>query len=98
IENTAVVVPPPARWLMVGGCSLVLLAIVLLLGITQVPPERYPILLRARVVALAAMLLLIPLALFQLGTIPLLLGILSLLLAPVLTGVWLWIESLAPAR
>ena len=98
VENSGLSVPPPARWLLAGGCSLVLLSIVLLMGITQSPAEQLAPFQRVRWVALAAMLLLLPLALISLGPIPLLLGILSLLLAPMLAGVWLWIETLAPAE
>lgn len=82
------------RWLLVGNVALVLIVITLLMGTIRIPAEHRPLYRRGRRTALAAALLIALLGFTNLSTIPLLLVVIVLLLAPIFYTFLVWVEML----
>lgn len=94
VENAGEALPQGVRWLLVGACALVLAIIPLLMGTIRIPEEHWPIYRRGWGAGLAAAVLIALLGLTNLNTIPLLLSVIFLLLAPVVYSLLAWIEMM----
>jgi low temperature requirement protein LtrA len=94
VENAGEALPLGVHWLLVSGCALVLLMIVLLMGTIRIPAEHQRIYRRGRSAGLVTAVSIGLLGLTNLGTIPLLVGIVLLLLAPVFYSLLAWIEMI----
>lgn len=97
VENAGEALPLGVRWLLVGACALVLVIIPLLMGTIRIPKEHQPIYRRGRSAGLVAAVLIALLGLTSLSTIPLLIGVILLLLAPVFYSLLAWIELVGEA-
>lgn len=94
VENAGVALPLGVRWLLVGGCALVLVIIVLLMRSIRTPEELAAIYRRGQRAGVAAAVFIALLGFTTLETIPLLLGVIALLLAPVFYSLLALIEML----
>ena len=94
VEHAGESLPGEVRWLLVGAIAAVLTSIAMILKNLNLP-ENQRILYQtgARVTFIAAILVL-PAGVTSMGTIPLLLILIVLLLAPVLFGILVWIKVL----
>ena len=92
VEQAGEPLPPEVRWLLVGAIAVVLASIGLLVRTIQFAPELQLMYRRAGRVLFLASLITLLLGLTNLGTIPLLLLLILLLLAPVFYGVKTWVE------
>jgi low temperature requirement protein LtrA len=97
VENAGEMLPMAVRWLLVGACALVLVIIPLLMQTIRIPDEHQPLYRRGRRAGLAAAVFIALLGLTNLGTIPLLIGVCLLLLAPVFYSLLAWIELVGEA-
>ena len=80
------------RWLLVGSIAITLLSYVMLMSIVVVPEGSKPLLRIGRAVTLAAAGIAVVLGLSGLETIPLLIALVLLLLAPVFYAFRFWIR------
>jgi low temperature requirement protein LtrA len=91
VEGAGETLPPEVRWLLVGALAVVLVSIALLVRTIQVTEEARPVHRVAdRAIFLSSFFALL-LGFTNLGTIPLLLVLNLLLLAPVFYGFKVWI-------
>jgi low temperature requirement protein LtrA len=97
VENAGEALPVSVRWLLVGACALVLVIIPLLMETIRIPNEHQPLYRRGRRAGLAAAVFIALLGFTNLGTIPLLIGVSLLLLAPVFYSLLAWIELVGEA-
>ena len=98
VMHVGELLPMEARWLLVVAIAIALFSIALLMRTIQISKQY----LRARRIAnmftLFAGVLILPLGFFRLNTIPLLGMLILLMLAPVISGFWLWIKMFGVAE
>ncbi|MGB4873100.1 MAG: low temperature requirement protein A [Candidatus Promineifilaceae bacterium] len=97
VENAGEALPLEVRWLLVSACALVLVIIPLLMETILIPEAHRPLYHRGRRAGLAAAVFIALLGLTNLGTIPLLIGVSLLLLAPVFYSLLAWIKLVGTA-
>lgn len=97
VENAGEALPLEVRWLLVGACALVLVIIPLLMETILIPEAHRPLYHRGRRAGLAAAVFIALLGFTNLSTIPLLIGVSLLLLAPVFYSLLAWIELVGKA-
>jgi low temperature requirement protein LtrA len=94
VEQAGEPLPPEVRWLLVGAITIALVSVGLLMRTIQVAPEHRPIYRSAgRVLFLSSFVILL-LGFTNLSTIPLLVGLILLMLAPVFYGFKTWLKVL----
>lgn len=79
---------------MVGAVATALISTALLMRSIQVLAEHYPFYRRGGIITFISGLVILLLGLSGLNTIPLLVAVILLLLAPVIYGVMVWIKLL----
>ena len=92
VEHAGEPLPAEVRWLLVGSIAVVLTSIALILKCLNIPESQRLIFRTGARVTFIAGILAILLGLTQIGTIPLLLTLNVLLLAPVFYGILIWIK------
>jgi len=92
VEHAGEPLPSEVRWLLVGALAVALTSIALILKILDLPEKQRNVYRTgARVTFLAGALIVLS-GLVQIRTIPFLLLLLTLLLAPVFYGILVWIK------
>jgi low temperature requirement protein LtrA len=92
VEHAGEPLPREVQWLLVGAIATVLTGISLILKNLNVPEDQRRLFRTGARVAFSAGILVILTGLSPMGTTPLLLILLTLLLAPVLYGILVWIK------
>ena len=96
VEQAGELWPPEVRWLLVAAIAIVLVSIALLMRTIQVTEENRPIHRSAgRVLFLSSFVILL-LGFTNVSTVPLLMVLILLMLAPVFYGFKIWLDMLAP--
>ena len=96
VEQAGEPLPPEVRWLLVAAIAIVLVSIALLMRTIQVTEENRPIHRSAgRVLFLSSFVILL-LGFTNVSTVPLLMVLILLMLAPVFYGFKIWLDMLAP--
>ena len=98
IEHAGDMLPPEVRWLLVAAVAIALFCIAFLMQTIQIAKDVSRAHRMANVVTFIAGALVVPLGFFRLNTIPLLCVLILLLLAPVISGFWLWIRMFGAAQ
>ena len=94
VEHAGEHLPSEVRWLLVAAIGITLISIALLMRTIQLSPElQHTHRVAGRVTLISAFLILL-LGFSSLDTIPLLIAMIMLLLAPVLFAFQAWIEML----
>jgi hypothetical protein len=94
VEQAGEPLPAEVRWLLVGATAVVLVSIALLVRTIQVAPELGLMYRQAGRVLFLSSLIALLLGFTNLGTIPLLVLLVLLMLAPVFYGVKTWLRLL----
>ena len=94
VEHAGEPLPPEVRWLLVGAIALALISIALLMRSIQIPEELYQFYRQGGIVTFISGVIILLLGFSDLSTIPLLVVLILLLLAPVIYGVGVWIKLL----
>jgi low temperature requirement protein LtrA len=92
VEHAGEPLPAEVRWLLVGSVTVVLTSIALILKCLNIPESQRVIYRKGARVTFIAGILAILSGLTPIGTIPLLLTLNVLLLAPVFYGILIWIK------
>jgi low temperature requirement protein LtrA len=82
------------RWLLVGTVGLALISTALLMRSIQIPNEHVPLYRGGGIVTLISGIVILLLGVSGLDTVPLLVIVIFLLLAPVLYGIVIWVKLL----
>jgi hypothetical protein len=94
VEHAGEPLPGEVRWLLVGAIAVALTSIALILKNLDLPgSQRILYQTGARVTSISSILVVLS-GLTQIGTIPLLLVLIVLLLTPVFYGILVWIKVL----
>jgi low temperature requirement protein LtrA len=93
VEGTGETLSSEVRWLLVGALAVVLVSIGLLVRTIQAPKENQAVLRSAGRVLFLSSAIVVLLGLTNLSTIPLLVLVNLLLLAPVFFGIKAWVRS-----
>jgi low temperature requirement protein LtrA len=94
VEHTGEPLTPEVRWLLVGALAMALISTALLMRSIQIPEELYQFYRQGGIVTFISGAVILLLGFSNLSTIPLLLLVILLLLAPVFYGVIVWIKLL----
>jgi low temperature requirement protein LtrA len=94
VEHAGEPLASEVRWLLVGAVAVALISIAALMRSIQIPEEHYQLYRRGGIVTLICGVVILLLGLSGLNTIPLLLVVILLLLAPVLYGIAVWVKLL----
>lgn len=94
VENAGESLSNDVRWLLVGAIAVVLVSIALIMQILDIPQSSRSLYKTGSILTLLAGTLILILGLTSIGTIPLLLVLLLLLLAPIFYGLLVWIQVL----
>jgi low temperature requirement protein LtrA len=92
VEHAGEPLPDPVRWLLVGAVAAALIAIGLLMRILHLPEGYHSLYRIGSNLTLIASLLILLSGLTQMDTVPLLLTLNILLLAPVFYGILVWVK------
>jgi low temperature requirement protein LtrA len=92
VEHAGEPLPGEVRWLLVGAIAAALIGIGLILKTLNLPQDQRRIYRTGARVTFIAGILVILAGLLRIGTIPLLLVLIILLLAPVFYGILVWIK------
>jgi low temperature requirement protein LtrA len=92
IEQTGERIPSAVRWVLVGAITAALLCIALLMRTVKGSETHQRIRRVGSWVTLSSAIVAAPLAISSLNTIPLLVVLVLLMLAPVIAGFWAWIR------
>jgi hypothetical protein len=82
------------RWLLVGAIAVALISIAVLMRSIQIPEEHFQLYRQGGIATLISGVIILLLGLSSLNTIPLLVMVILLLLAPVFYGIAVWVNLL----
>lgn len=94
VEHSGEPLTSPSRWLLVGAVALALICIALLMRSIQIPQEHQRLYRTGGIVTLVSGLIILLLGLTSIPTVPLLIVLVLLLLAPIFYGLKVWIDML----
>jgi low temperature requirement protein LtrA len=94
VEHTGEPLPSEVRWLLVGAIATVLISIALIVKSLNIPENQRSLYQTGARVGFTAGILVLLVGLTPISTIPLLLTLIVLLLAPVFFGILVWIKVL----
>jgi hypothetical protein len=94
VEHAGEPLTTEVRWLLVGAIALALVCIAILMRTIQIPPEYYGAYRTGGIVTFISGLVILLLGFSSLSTIPLLMVLIVLMLAPVFYGLKVWITML----
>ncbi len=92
VEEAGAPLASETRWLLVGAIAVVLISIAMLMRSIQIPAEHHQLYRRSGMATFIAGGIILLLGLSSLNTIPLLLIVISLMLAPVFYGIVVWVN------
>jgi low temperature requirement protein LtrA len=92
VENAGESLSSDVRWLLVGAIAAVLVSIGLIMQILTIPQSYRSLYKTGSILTLLAGTLIVMLGMTSIGTIPLLLVLILLLLVPVFYGLLVWIQ------
>ena len=92
VEHTGEPLPSEVRWLLVGAIATVLISIALIVKSLNIPENQRGLYQTGARVGFTAGILVLLVGLTPISTIPLLLTLIVLLLAPVFFGILVWIK------
>ena len=92
VEHTGEPLPSGVRWLLVGAIATVLISIALIVKSLNIPENQRSLYQTGARVGFTAGILVLLVGLTRISTIPLLLTLIVLLLAPVFFGILVWIK------
>jgi low temperature requirement protein LtrA len=94
VEHAGEPLTTEVRWLLVGAIALALVCIAILMRTIQIPPEYYRAYRTGGIVTFTSGLVILLLGFSSLSTIPLLIVLIIVMLAPVFYGLKVWIQML----
>jgi low temperature requirement protein LtrA len=94
VEHSGEPLPDEGRWLLVASVSIALISIAFLMRTIQIPDEHQRIFYTGSRITLTCAIIVPVLGFSGLGTIPLLIVLIALMLTPVFYGLKAWIRSL----
>jgi len=92
VEHTGEPLPSEVRWLLVGAIATLLISIALIVNSLNIPENQRSLYQMGARVGFTAGILVLSVGLTPISTIPLLLTLIFLLLAPVFFGILVWIK------
>ncbi|UCC52916.1 MAG: low temperature requirement protein A [Anaerolineaceae bacterium] len=92
IEEAGEPLAPEIRWLLVGAIAVALISSAVLMRSIQIPEEHFQLYRRSGIVTFISGGIVLLLGLSSLNTIPLLLIVIMLMLAPVVYGIAVWVN------
>ena len=92
VEHAGEPLPPNVRWLLVGAMATALITIAVLMRSIQIPEAHYQLYRRMGIITLISGVVIFLLGFSSLNTIPLLVVVILLLIAPTLYGIAVWVR------
>ena len=92
IEEAGEPLAPEIRWLLVGAVAVALISSAVLMRSIQIPEEHFQLYRRSGIVTFISGGIVLLLGLSSLNTIPLLVMVIMLMLAPVFYGIAVWVN------
>jgi low temperature requirement protein LtrA len=98
VEHAGDILPAEVRWMLVVAIAIALISIALLMRTIQISKDYTRIHRMAGMVTFFAGILIVPLGFFRLDIVPLLGLLILLMLAPVISGFWVWLKLFGKAE
>lgn len=98
VEHAGEPLSSDVRWLLVGAIAAALVGIALIMQILDIPASYRSLYRRGSILTLVAGVVVLVLGMTPIGTVPLLLALIALLLAPALYGLVIWIKVFGAAE
>ena len=95
VEHAGEGLAADVRWLLVGAVATALISIAILMRSIQIPPEHFPLYRRTGIITFVSGVMILLFGFSTLNTIPLLMVVILLLVAPTLYGISVWVRLVA---